>query len=119
MLKSKKLFMVLFMAAGLMFFFISTQTAFAKNGIFISTLSKIPGYKIVKDFGLEYTGNYSHFHYIITSVSDNAPAGANACINLKFVSEGSWPKSNQYSSIVVYTPSEVGVCDYVKLVPKK
>ena len=119
MLKSKKSLSVLFLAIALLFLFSGVKTASAKNGIFISTLSVIPGHKIVKDFGFEYTPNYSHFHYIISSVSDSAPAGANACINLKFVSEGTWPKSSQFNSIIVYTPSEVGVCEYVRLIPKK
>ena len=119
MLKSKKSLSILFFSLAVLFLFSGAKTASAKNGIFLSTLSMIPGYRTVKDFGVEYTPNYSHFHYIISSISDNAPAGANACINLKFVSEGTWPKSSQFTSIVVYTPSEVGVCEYVKLVPKK
>ena len=119
MLKTKKSLSVLFFAIALLFSLSGAKTASAQNGIFISTLSIIPGHKIVKDFGSEYTPNYSHFHYIISSISDNAPAGANACINLKFVSEGTWPKSSQFSSTIVYTPSEVGVCEYVRLVPKK
>lgn len=120
MLKSKKLFLVLFIAAGLLFFFAGQQKASAQNNIFISSLSRIPGYKIIKDFGLEYTGNHSHFNPIINSIKQNAPTGANACINLKFVSEGSWPKPSQFiNGHIIYTPSEVGVCDYVKLVPNK
>ncbi len=119
MLKSKKSSIVLFLAITLLFLFLGIKTASAKNSFFISTLPVIPGHKIVKDYGFEYTPNYPHFHYIISFISDNAPAGANACINLKFVSEGTWPKSSKFSSTVVYTPSEVGVCEYVRLIPKR
>ncbi len=122
MLKSKKIFMVLFLIAGFIFLFGSVKNASAQNskGIFISTLSKIPGHKIIKDYGLIaivrdnksnflmvnidgiYYGN-SIFNNEVLAVdtfkiiNQNKPAGANACINLKF-------QYGHYAS-----------CEYVKL----
>lgn len=124
MLKSKKLFAVMFLSAGLIFLFAGTQKAQAQGSLFFSTLSKIPGYKILKDYGFvtirrhngnrvlitdiigqqplriyanNFTGRTGRFVYI----NKYKPSGANACINLKF-SKG------------IYS-----TCEYVKLVPKK
>jgi len=129
MLKSKKLFAVMFLSAGLFFLFAGTQKAQAQNGIFLSTLSNIPGYKIVKDYGfININDHYSYmvlnffghlptakvlFSYNISGVARAMkdidkikPSGANACINLKFGRHGN-------ASNFVYS------CEYVKLVPKK
>ncbi len=110
MLKSKKIFMVLFLIAGFVFLFGNVKNASAmvhSNGIFISTLSKIPGHKIAKDYGfiaivrnngnndimISINGNYTEMPIysgpilpvnIFNVINQNKPAGANACINLKF-----------------------------------
>ena len=109
MLKSKKTFMILFLIAGLIFLFGSVKKSLAENssGIFISTLSKISGYKITKDYGfiaivrdngnndimISVNGNYTEMPIYggpilpvntFNVINQNKPAGANACINLKF-----------------------------------
>ncbi len=116
MLKSKKIFMVLFLIAGFIFLFGSVKNALAGNssGIFISTLSKIPGYEISKDYGI---GSNAYFFSsnsysatktisaIFNNINKRAPQGANACINFKlFSARGRF---------------FVGYCDYVKLVQVK
>ena len=97
MLKSKKFFMVLFLIAGFIFLFGNVKNASAQNskGIFISTLSKIPGYKIAKDYGI---GSKAYFFssnsYSATKtlsgmfkiINKRAPQGANGCINFKLFS---------------------------------
>jgi len=124
MLKSKKLFAVMFLSAGLFFLFAGTQKAQAQtSGLFLSTLSKIPGYKIVKDYGFVAIRHHDSNKVLIadiigrppvvkwlfvsnitvsmfTYINQYKPSGANACINLKF-SNG------------IYN-----TCEYVKLVPK-
>ncbi|MDA8053927.1 MAG: hypothetical protein M0012_07265 [Deltaproteobacteria bacterium] len=126
MLKSKKSLSVLFLAIALLFLFSGAKTASAKNGIFISTLSSIAGYKIVKDYGfMAIVDDSRNNHFLMMSINGNytekslynlnhvlavatfriinqyKPSGANACINLKF-QDG------------VYTS-----CEYVILSPKK
>ena len=116
MLKSKKTFMILFLIAGLIFLFGSVKKSLAENssGIFISTLSKIPGYKITKDYGI---GSNAYFFSsnsysatktmsaIFKNINKRAPQGANACIDFKlFSARGRF---------------FVGYCDYVKLVQVK
>jgi len=134
MLKSKKLFAIMFLSAGLFFLLTGTQKAQAQtSGLFLSTLSKIPNYKIVKDFGFIYINN-NHRSYIVlnfighlptarTLFSINStgvpgvasimkdinrikPSGANGCINLKF---GHGDDNND----IVFS------CEYAKLVPRK
>jgi hypothetical protein len=95
MLKPKKLFVILFLIAGFLFLFGNVQKASAQNGIFISTLSKIPGYKIIKDYGI---GSNAYFFSsnsysakktisaIFNNINKRAPQGANACINFKLFS---------------------------------
>jgi len=128
MLKSKKLFAVMFLSAGLFFLLTGTQKAQAQGSLFFSTLSKIPGYKIVKDYGFvairHHNSNEVQSNKVLitdiigqppvvkwlffsstttamfTYINQYKPSGANACINLKF-SKG------------IYS-----TCEYVKLVPK-
>ena len=113
MLKPKKLFVILFLIAGFLFLFGNVQKASAQNGIFISTLSKIPGYKIIKDYGI---GSNAYFFSsnslysakktmtaIFKNINKSAPQNSNACINFKlFSARGRF---------------FVGYCEYVKIVP--
>ncbi|MHB1755571.1 MAG: hypothetical protein ACYCT6_09035 [bacterium] len=126
MLKSKKFLSVFFVMAGLLFFFAGPQKASAQNNIFLSTLSNIPGYKIVKDYGFFKFGHHSGNKVIIvsivgqspiinwmpnsspnlavatfTNINQYKPSGANGCINLKF-------SNGIYST-----------CEYVRLVSTK
>jgi hypothetical protein len=122
MLKSKKTFMILFLIAGLLFLFGNAQMASAENGIFLSTLSRIHGYKISKDYGFITINHHDTNKVLITDINGHsyikwllstrpnlaittfrlinkyAPSGSNACINLKFY-------NGIYSS-----------CEYVRLV---
>ena len=113
MLKSKKLFVILFLTASFLFLFGNIQKASAQNGIFISTLSKIPGYKIIKDYGI---GSNAYFYSlnslysakktmtaIFTNINNSAPQNSNACINFKLFAPGKF--------------FFIGYCEYVKIVP--
>ena len=119
-----------FFLAILLFAFLSiglAKNASAQNLIFISMLSKIPGYKIVKDYGfitygkhesnqvlireikgqkpiIQWIYNTSQGNMVIRTFGDieqYAPSGSNACIDLSF-------RRGFYAA-----------CEYVKLVPKK
>ncbi|RZD15839.1 MAG: hypothetical protein EVJ46_06460 [Candidatus Acididesulfobacter guangdongensis] len=111
MFKSKKLFVILFLIAGFLFLFGNVQKASAvehSSGIFISTLPRIANNKIIKDYGfiaivrnagnndimISVNGNYTEMPILFGGpilpvntfnvINQNKPAGANACINLKF-----------------------------------
>ena len=110
MLKPKKLFVILFLIAGLLFLFSNVKKASAvehSNGIFISTLPRIGSNKIIKDYGfiaivrdagnndvmISVNGNYTEMPIYsgpilpvntFNVINQNNPAGANACIILKF-----------------------------------
>ena len=69
---------------------IPKANASGQKDIFISTLSKIPGQRIVKDFGFIYWRGGSildsyvnPYKAIIYNITKLMPKGANACINLK------------------------------------
>ena len=126
MLKSKKL-SVLFLAVALLFLFSGVKVASAKNGIFISTLTNVPGYKISKDYGFITLGHHNSNYVLVKEIKGQsplirwipgfssgnfvtatfkdinryAPSGSNACINLKF------------------RRGITTVCEYVRLIPKK
>ena len=99
---------------GFIFFFSSMPKA---SAFFISTLSKIPGYKIVKDYGATVIALPARIKYgtaeryivypgqpgqdrMLSVIKEYAFQGANACINLR----------------VSY---DAYACEYVKIVPKK
>lgn len=108
MLKLKKSLLVLFFSLAVLLLFSSAKTALANNGIFISTLSNIANYKIVKDYGFMAIVYHSGNNDLMMSINGNytekplynpkpilavatfriinqyKPFGANACINLKF-----------------------------------
>ena len=113
MLKSKKLFVILFLIAGFLFLFVNVKKASAQNSIFISTISKIPGYKIIKDYGIGSNAYFKSLYSlysakkimtaIFTNINYSAPKNSNACINFKLFAPG----KNFF----------VGYCEYVKIVP--
>lgn len=88
------------------------------SAFLISTLSKIPRYKIVKDYGARvidlpirvmHVGSYHEYvvypgqfyrHEIFSDIKRTQRKGVNACINLR----------------VSY---DVVTCEYVRIVPKK
>ena len=112
MLKSKKAFLFLFLIAGFLFLFGNVKKASAQNGIFISTLSHIHGYKINKDYGI---GSNAYFFSsnsysakktmtaIFKNINKSAPQNSNACINFKLFAPGKF--------------FFIGYCEYVKIVP--
>lgn len=73
--------------------FLQARNASAQKIIFISMLSKIPGYKIVKDYGFDifygHEGGFNkrgikyQYDEIYKSAESNKPNGANACIELR------------------------------------
>ncbi len=119
-----------FFLAILLFAFLSiglVKNASAQKPIFISMLSKIPGYKIVKDYGFITYGRHGISRVLIREIKGQkpiiqgtldtsqgtmimqtfgaieqyAPSGSNACINLSF-------RRGFYAA-----------CEYVKLVREK
>ena len=97
--------------------FLRVRNASAQNSKFlVSTLTKIPGFKIEKDYGIFVFRNHMLESYsessinispaaggITFSIQKHAPQGSNACINFKAVHFG----------------SAGSICEFVKLVPKK
>ena len=107
--------------------FLRVRNASAQKIIFISMLSKIPGYKIVKDYGFITYGKHESNQVLIREIKGQkpiiqwiyntsqgnmvmrtfgdieqyAPSGSNACIDLSF-------RRGFYAA-----------CEYVKLVSKK
>lgn len=120
MLKSKKIFLLLLLVTGFLFFFGNIHNASAHKPIFISILSKIPGDRISKDYGFDIfygheggfnpTGIKYQYDEIYKDVAIDKPAGANACIGLRLFKL----KRNAYN-----LPALVFYCEYVRLVPKK
>ena len=119
-----------FFLAILLFAFLSiglAKNASAQNLIFISMLSKIPGYKIAKDYGFITYGKHESNQVLIREIKGQkpiiqwiyntsqgnmvmrtfgdieqyTPSGSNACIDLSF-------RRGFYAA-----------CEYVKLVPEK
>lgn len=92
----------------------STQTS-AQQDIRISMLSKIPGYRIVNDYGDYFTNSHIYIKNIVSSIETQAPSlGANACISLRLLLIGHITGNDNLKHA-----DFIGYCEYVKIVPKK
>lgn len=104
------LFAVIFACLSI---FVYLPKASAQPLVRISMLSKIPGYRIVRDYGDYFTNSHIYFKNIINSIESQSSVGGNACINLRIVVIGHTERD------YVQHAAFVGYCEFVKLVPKK
>ncbi len=89
--------------------------ASAQPEIRISMLSKIPGYRIVNDYGDYFTNSHIYIKNIVNSIESQAPSlGANACISLRLLLVGHITGSDNLRHAAF-----IGYCEYVKLAPKR
>ncbi len=113
----KKAFLSIGFVVFTLFLFAGVPKA---SAFLISALPKVAGYKITKDYGIDLLvlGSYDVLHggvnsenyvvyvrvfhpnKVLSLISNDAPTGANACLNFRL-------------------SSEVVSCEYVKIVPKK
>ncbi len=113
-MKDFKIFSFVFIFAC-MSLFAYLPKASAQPEIRISMLSKIPGYRIVNDYGDYFTNSHIYIKNIIDSIESQAPSlGANACINLRLLLIGRIKGRDNLQHAAF-----IGYCEYVKLIPKK
>ena len=107
------LFVVIFACLSIFVYLPKASAASVRPPIGISILSKMPGYRIVRDYGAYFTDSHIYFKNIINSIESQSRLGANACINLRIISIGHTERNyTQYATFI-------GYCEYVKLAPKK
>jgi hypothetical protein len=115
----KKILFILIFACLSVFIYLpkasaSTQTS-AQQDIRISMLPKIPGYRIVDDYGDYFTNSHINIKNIVNSIETQAPSlGANACISLRLLLIGHITGNDNLKHAAF-----IGYCEYVKVVPKK
>ena len=93
----------------------ASAQASGQQPIRISMLSRIPGYRIVNDYGDYFTNSHIYIKNIVSSIESQAPSlGANACISLRLLLIGHVVGNGNHKHAAF-----IGYCEYVKLVPKK
>ncbi|MHB1662174.1 MAG: hypothetical protein ACYCTD_08805 [bacterium] len=92
----------------------SAQTS-TQQDIRISMLSRIPGYRVINDYGDYFTNSHTYIKNIVSSIETQAPSlGANACISLRILLIGHVVGNDNLKHAAF-----IGYCEYVKLSPKK
>ena len=113
-MKNFKIFSFVFIFACLSVFAYLPKAS-AQPEIRISLLSRIPGYRIVNDYGDYFTNSHIYIKNIVNSIESQATSlGANACISLRLLLIGHIKGSDNLKHAAF-----IGYCEYVKLIPKK